>query len=271
MTGAPKITEEMIGPEEALEILTEHNAQNRTLSPRTVARYARAMRDGEWQFVGDPIRFDRSGELLDGQHRLAAVMDSGCPQKFVIVRNLEPDSQRYMDGGRKRTAADQLRIEGMKNAYVAAGIANHIMHWQGGDMVHMSTSFSTFEIVEFVELHIDDIEVAVTHAVAVHKACRTGQAVPGAGYFMARQAAGPELASEYFNALSGGLGLSTGSPILLLRNKLIYWSMNRVKLERAETAYFLARTWNAWRQGKELTKLQRPRGADISESHLVMR
>lgn len=271
MTGAPKITEETIGPDEALEILTEHNAQNRTLSPRTVARYARAMRDGEWEFVGDPIRFDRSGELLDGQHRLAAVMDSGCPQKFVIVRNLEPSSQRYMDGGRKRTAADQLRIEGMKNAHAAAGIANHIMHWQGGDMVHMSTSFSTFEIVEFVELHVDDIEAAVHHAAAVHKTCKTGQAVPGAAYFMAREAAGIEPASEFFNSVSAGLGLTTGSPVLLLRNKLIYWATVRTKLQRAELAYFFARTWNAWRKGEELTKLQRPRGTDIAESHLRMR
>jgi hypothetical protein len=271
MVAAPKITTELIGPDEARTMLAEHNPRNRTLSPRTVARYARAMREDEWQFVGDPIRFSRDGELLDGQHRLAAVADSGCAQTFVIVRNLEPDSQRYMDAGRKRTAADQLRIEGMKNAHAAAGIANHIMHWLGGDMVHHSTSYSTFEIVEFVESNLDDVEAAVAHAAAIHRLGRMGQAVPGAAYFMARQATDVETAGEFFAALAVGTGLEPGSPILLLRNKMIDWATTRTKLERAELAFFLTRCWNAWRKGEKLTKLQRPRGSEITESALTMR
>jgi hypothetical protein len=271
MVAAPKITTELIGPDEAAEMLAQHNLQNRTLAPKTVARYARAMKDGEWQFVGDPIRFDRTGELLDGQHRLAAVVDSGCAQQFVIVRNLEPEAQRYMDAGRKRTAADQLRIEGMKNAHAAAGIANHVMHWLAGDMVNHSTSYSTFEIVEFVESNLDDVEAAVHHARAIHRVSRSGPSVPGAAYFMAVQATDVQTAGEFFSSLAVGTGLESGSPILLLRNKLIDWATARTRLERAELAFFFTRCWNAWRKGEKLTKLQRPRGSEITNAALTMR
>lgn len=276
MAGNPKITTEVIGPDEARKILDEHNAQNRTVKRKTVVQYTRSMKADEWEFVGDPIRFDRSGELLDGQHRLLAVVASGCPQTFVIVRNLEPDTQRYMDAGVKRSAADQLKIEGMAHPRDSAQIASLVMHWKGDDLPYMNIKYSTFEVVEFAECNIDGIESAAMHARTLYHATRATKAISGAAHFMAAEASNATTANEFFNLLITGAGLATGSPVLLLRNKLIFWasSNNRAMArQRHEILYFYVRCWNGWRKGEKLERLQLPRdsGGTITVADLKMR
>ncbi|HZA71489.1 MAG TPA: hypothetical protein VE476_01105 [Propionibacteriaceae bacterium] len=266
----PKITTEIIGPEEAQDILDNHNARNRSLSMKTVQQYARAMKLGAFPFIADPIRFDRNGNLLDGQHRLAAVVMSECPQTFVIARNLDRDWQKYMDSGRKRSVADQLRIEGMPRPTVAASIARFVMHWQNGDVPGLNIKFSTAEVVDFVENNLDRIEAASTHAQNLYRATRTSQAISGAAYYTAREVADVALADEFMNQLVSGAGLATDSPILMLRNKLIYMSSGGRKVDRPELAYFYARAWNGWRRNEKLSKLQLPVGGTLNAAHLRM-
>lgn len=274
MTSNPKITTEIIGPDEAKDILDNHNAQNRAFKKKSISQYARAMREGEWTFIGDPIRFDRGGELLDGQNRLAAVVESGCPQTFVIVRNLEPDSQRYMDSGVKRSPADQLKIEGVAHPRESAQIASLVMHWQGLDLPHMNIKYSTFEVVEFVEANTNGIEAAAKHSAALYHTTRATKATSGAVYFMAAEIAGAEAASEFFGLLTTGAGLASGSPVLLLRNKLIFWaSTSGQKPTRGDQLFYYVRCWNGWRKGEVLERLQLPRGTGgaIRMSDLKMR
>lgn len=269
-SSSPKVTTEMIGPEDAAFILENHNKRNRSLTPKTVAEYARAMTNDEWRFIGDPIRFDKNGDLLDGQQRLAAIVESGCPQQFVVIRNLEKDDQRYMDGGRKRTAIDQLRIEGMPNAAVAAGIAALYLHWTADDLPWNNIKFSTFEIVEWVENNLDSVEAACKHADTLYRSTRASKSIVGAAYLIFCQARDVETATEFINLVGSGVGLDTGSPILLLRQKMIFWASLRhgQRPTRHEMFYFVIRTWNAWRKGEKMTKLQIPAGGEITMAHL---
>jgi hypothetical protein len=269
----PKVTTEIIGPEDASFILDNHNKRNRRSEKKTVDEYARAMTNDEWHFIGDPVRFDKDGNLLDGQQRLAAVAQSGCPQTFVVIRNLERDDQRYMDGGRKRTAIDQLRIEGLTNAAVIAGIASLFMHWQADDLPWFNIKFSTFEVVEWVESNLDSVEAAAKHADSCYRATRASKSIMGAAYLVFSAAADVDTATEFMNLIATGAGLDTGSPVLLLRQKMVEWANRRPgqRPQRHEMLYFVVRTWNAWRKGEKLTKLQIPVGGEINMAHLRAR
>ena len=46
------------------------------------------MRNGLWELNGAAIVIDEFGNLIDGQHRLSAVVESGTTQQFVVVRNV---------------------------------------------------------------------------------------------------------------------------------------------------------------------------------------
>lgn len=97
-------TMEQITPEKAKEYL-EHNTNNyRTLMPATVKSYAADMAAGKWEENGEPIAFDETGALKNGQHRLNAIMTSGKTIPILVVRGVPKDTEIY-DFGKNRTVA----------------------------------------------------------------------------------------------------------------------------------------------------------------------
>ena len=96
-----------ITPALAAEFL-RHNKSNRPVVKNQVARLARAMQEGSFETLPAGISFDRDGNLIDGQHRLNAVIKSGCTVKMAVTRNAK--SSIYMDRGVRRTTADNLQM-----------------------------------------------------------------------------------------------------------------------------------------------------------------
>jgi hypothetical protein len=268
-TGAG-ITVEMIGPETAQTLLVDHNPKNRTISPKTVDKYVRAIEAEDWPFVGDPIRFDTGGNLIDGQHRMLALVQTGATIEFLVVRGLPPESQKYMDINRTRTPADQLRIEGMKSPSAAASVAINSMRWDLDDLLAMNYKFSTFEVVNWVEEHVDQVDAAVAVAIRVRKAIGATISIAGAVYLQALRIADDEDREEFFNGLVTGAGLEDGSPILTVRE-----AISRAKrdgyLHRSTELYYLVRAWNAWRADASLSKIQLPKGGDLTMRHMIMK
>lgn len=110
---------ELITPERASKILDElkqhpdHNQRGE--KPSTIAKYANDMRNGNWIFCGDTIKFDVDGICDDGQQRLHAIVESGIPQEFIIVNNLPREAMRVIDSGFKKSVEDYLKSA--KSAY----------------------------------------------------------------------------------------------------------------------------------------------------------
>lgn len=103
-------TVETVTPEIARAwLMTQHI--NRKLSPGTVQSYARVMRDRQWALNGEAIIFDEHDHLVNGQHRLHAVIEANVDVKFVIVRGVSSTAQSTMDDPRRRTALDQVRLQ----------------------------------------------------------------------------------------------------------------------------------------------------------------
>ena len=102
---------ETITPEKAVEILAKCNRGNRKLRPGTVARYSRMMALGEWRLSPEAIVISRTGRLLNGQHRLSAVVQSGVPVRFMTIRGPEDDVFSVLDRGAVRTTSDALNSD----------------------------------------------------------------------------------------------------------------------------------------------------------------
>ena len=97
-------------PVHAAKILESKNLSNRNINSARISEYSEAMKAGEWQFNGDPIRFTSDGILSDGQHRLTAVVRSGIPQTFLIIENMEKETRLTLDAGKVRNGGDTLAI-----------------------------------------------------------------------------------------------------------------------------------------------------------------
>ena len=151
-----------ISPEIADDYL-KRNHNNRDLNEQQVRYYTQQMEAGEWLYDGQPIRFSKTGELLDGQHRLTAVVRSQTTQEFLVASDIEFEAFKVMDTGKVRSAVDAFGIEGVANHKVAARITKVIwLHRQGRYYKPSHEHRPTHQqLVEFYRENIDIGEYVV--------------------------------------------------------------------------------------------------------------
>jgi hypothetical protein len=104
-----KVEIKIITPEFA-ERLLERNTSNRNLRRDHVNTLARDMSEGAWRLNNDAICIANDGTLLNGQHRLNAIIKAGKPIKMLVAEGFSPETYKVLDGGAKRSVADQLNI-----------------------------------------------------------------------------------------------------------------------------------------------------------------
>jgi len=104
-----KVEIKIITPEFA-ERLLERNTSNRNLRRDHVTNLARDMTEGAWRLNNDAICIAHDGTLLNGQHRLSAIIKADKPIKMLVAEGFSPDTYKVLDGGAKRSVADQLHI-----------------------------------------------------------------------------------------------------------------------------------------------------------------
>jgi hypothetical protein len=100
-----------ITPALAKDMLTANAVGQRNPSAATIDRYEADIAVGAWKFAGDPIRYNAAGNLIDGQHRLAAISAGEEDVVNMVITGLDPDVMSAIDTGRRRSLPDLLRIE----------------------------------------------------------------------------------------------------------------------------------------------------------------
>lgn len=84
------------------------NADNRKFRKAHMRTIAEEMRRGEWKLTHQGVAFGTSGRLLDGQHRLTAIVESGTTQPLLVFIDCPEDAFANFDRGAQRGIADVL-------------------------------------------------------------------------------------------------------------------------------------------------------------------
>lgn len=128
-----------ITPDLAKEMLTYNAIGQRNPSGATIDRYESDIMVGAWKMAGDPIRFSHAGQLIDGQHRLAAISVGDVDVINLVITGLDPDIMAAIDTGRRRSLADLINIEheGIKNAKTIGGILNRLWYYEKADCFYL--------------------------------------------------------------------------------------------------------------------------------------
>jgi hypothetical protein len=100
----------VVTPEMARQWLNR-NSFNRPLKPRLVDKYVRQINAGNWHRTHQGVAFDPLGVIVDGQHRLWAIVQSGKAVPILIFLNEDSSVHESIDGGRSRSLLDVVRLE----------------------------------------------------------------------------------------------------------------------------------------------------------------
>tara|TARA_Y100001937_G_scaffold102958_1_gene141760 strand:- start:316 stop:1140 length:825 start_codon:yes stop_codon:yes gene_type:complete len=147
------MVQEVVTPEVAAQYLRA-NIVNRKLRPTVVKRYEEEMRQNSWTLTSDAIAFDEDGNLIQGQHRLNAVVKTGLAQVFWVARNMPNNSRQNLDSGSKRELHDRLTIAGHRiSRTVGSTCLMLITPWQDGNVVR-STSPMVRHQVKMMHNHL---------------------------------------------------------------------------------------------------------------------
>lgn len=209
----------------------EYNLMNRQLNDpvndRTVASYARDMKAGSWHLTGDPIKFDKDGILLDGQHRLWACVTSGVEFETAVVFGVDPDARIVIDTGKKRSLGHYLQMTNETQASALAAVVNLCYRWDVGNIEGDGTSaggrivVSHEDALEWLDQNAD-VRESVKAANAVYKEVKFGFTAIGAAHYLNARIDG-EMADSFWKQAASGEELPSGSPILAWRR----WAINQ--------------------------------------------
>lgn len=271
-------TLELITPELAEHYLaklpnSQSKIQQRSQSPGLVDRYSGDMASEQWLFIADVIRFNTIGELVDGQHRLRSIIQSGASEFQLVARGLEPESFAVFDTGRARSFSDLLRSIGVANVAMISGTTRRVFHWQRGNYgvanvarvpnpQFLGVPASPGKLLETFQNLRKEIQHAGRRGGSLKAQFATKTAAPAVVAFIYLLFSRLDLdrCEAFFHELQiGPAQVGPEYPIAVLRDRL----MREVKAgERGSPdwvwIHFFITTWNKWYEATSMGPLKTP-------------
>ncbi len=227
----------------------ETRGNNRQVMDSTVEKYAMDMREGRWVFNGAPIQFDEEGKLLNGQHRLWAIIEAGFTMDAIVQWGIPREAQATIDAGAKWQTKDILYMAGEKNCVLLQATLRWVFRDDIGSILS-SRGISNSKSLELLKKH-PGVRRSVDFIAAVR-----GPLQPSVAAFLHYKVsqADQEKADEFFHRLADGVELKTTNPVYRLRERLISY-MGHGRMHQVDALAIAIIAWNAFRAGKEMQAL----------------
>jgi hypothetical protein len=249
------ITSEIITikPDDARRYLS-NMVHNRPLSQANVKTYAADIESGKWCLNGQGIIFDGKGRLLDGQHRMHAIIRANRPVQTLVIHGVSPETFSRMDIGNKRTVADVIDV---KHRNTVAGACKYLFReMSGSDWWNTNCRPRPMDGVNIIKAHPGIVD-SVSSTICLKGAAKmiVGSALGYCHYRVGKEDA--ELRDTFFTSLNSGADLGVRSPILALRNALTPVAGMRAT-DAHQIALFIC-AWNMFSAGLQCKFIRLPK------------
>lgn len=198
-----------VTPKLAKEWLERNYDGNRKIRASYVSQLANVMRDG--RFVaenGQTIVLGNDGTLYDGQHRLSAIVESGCAQRLMVVWIKDgKTAYKTIDNGTKRQASDFLDGMRNRNSCAAYGKVMTCIEWGVAPMMSClqgrwdaGTNVDRSLIVSYCERNAERVQNDVNEACSMRRAMGCGSILAYSAFVgIVRYCGMDELLDEFIN------------------------------------------------------------------------
>ncbi|MFB6533526.1 hypothetical protein ACIQCG_37665 [Streptomyces noursei] len=237
------------------------NLVNRRLDMGQVRSLTETILRGEWKLTHQGIAFDVAGALLDGQHRLRAIIEANTAVEMLVFNGLSKDVFPVLDTGRRRSAADTLSSTGEKYLHLLSSTIRHVTlfktmpnnPWSGAS-AHVSND-------RILSAYNKD-KVRYGEAVAIgrelSKYLFASQTAAAVGYFVTTDVAPAADIDEWISGLKSGASLDSDDARLALREVPRETQKRGAKRRmgiRDQVAIYI-KAWNAWVEPEKTGELR---------------
>lgn len=231
-----------------------------------VRQIASDMACGRWLLTPQTVSVASDGTLLDGQHRLMAVVQSGQAVQMMLATDCPPECFAAIDTGQSRTPGDILKIEGVSNHHLVASIIRlvHLYNTCPGNVwVGNLVGVTKQEIVGIYRDDHDTWDEVAKLASSLAKAPCVQLSAVGAFLYLYQSSAAPSaddqrLSRDYLTLYCTGEMLSAGNPILAFRNwQAVQWKIAQVKKPQTQLACHI-KAYRYWRDDAQLKIFKQP-------------
>jgi len=242
-----------ISPDLAKKLIA-NNSINRPVNRKHADRIAKDMASGRWQLNGEAIVISRSGKVLDGQHRLLAVIKSGVTIRVFVVTGVEDDAMSSLGGAQRRSAGNVLAMHGYSNANALSGVTRQFALLEAG-LPGAKLPISPMEEMELIAKH-PAIEKA-TRWISSNPVIRRSAVGAAYAYLLVKCAncgADPGPVDDFFEQLKSGVGMSASSPVYALRGRLERLAHGNCNDNR-ELIGLVFKAWSLHKRGVKVSRL----------------
>jgi hypothetical protein len=252
------ISQEQIGPAEAEKYLELNKKGNRKLIKRNIEWLRREMENNRFHPLnGDTIRFNMKGELIDGQHRLHAIILTGKSYPMLVVRGVLEEAFQTIDEGIHRTVKDYLGMVPGSHYHLETGSAiRWAMLWFNIGSFLRKPFFTTTEKLAWFKEH-PGLQPLVYHYGNKRSALRMSVSMQATCHYIIEQRS-PKIVDEYMTAVHEGLELQRGDPRYTVREWIIKNRQAGSLYFTAHAGHVILRGWNHWRRGESWANVKQP-------------
>ena len=251
-TSEPTVERMVIDPDQALKWLETVNTNNRKVSDVHVRRFARDMTEGKWRLTHEAIAFDSGGTLIDGQHRLWAIVESGVSVETFVWHNVDPASMIVIGGGKTRSMADILNIAG-ENGDVGHHRLAALRAMLGG--FGNPPLLSSSETSEALRRHHDAIEFALAQLPTVVSARGVNTATTRAVVARSYYSVDHTTLKDFCRKLTTGIVTSADEGMVVLLRQHLQENRGSSYSQRMQRYGKVQRALSAWLKGENPTRL----------------
>jgi hypothetical protein len=199
-----------VTPQMAEKWLRVSAEDQRTLRPRLVAKYADEMKRGEWKTTHQGIAFGSAGRLIDGQHRLHAIVASGVTVRMAVARQVDGGYENPIDLGAGRKVGDILHLS--HHVVAVCGVLGRLRTG-----IHVGTSTGVTpslveDLYENEKKHVDAVIPLVSRGGTAYRI----SAAAGAGIAYVRPL-NPEATDRFLEKIRTGAIAQATDPALRFR------------------------------------------------------
>lgn len=249
-----RLSVELINKERALELLNTMPT-NRNVKKANLNKLISVLQNNEWDAEnGEVIKINKEGQLIDGQHRLMAVVKTNKAVNMAIMYGCGSNAMKTIDTGATRSINDVLKLNNVKSYVKVPFVIQSESVINKGKTIRYTnqetkykTPLSVLDVYLSNKMIIDETTTQATRFYANLKLLSPSQVV---AYYNIFKKIDEESANEFFEQLSSFN--ITNTQIMLLKQKLIADKTTTLrKLSSTEKEAMLIKTWNAFMQGSE--------------------